>query len=104
VLTRWHACVAHGRTPAGPQARAQDVRLASRLARVPFLFGRYAALIALDGECRASAAHTGGGCNESERRASPFVTGEGRERVSRLPATEIYHGKFSSQARAQPFA
>ena len=29
VLTRWHTDLAPGRTPAGPQARAQGVRLAS---------------------------------------------------------------------------
>jgi hypothetical protein len=61
-------------------------------------------LVVLGGDCRISAAHSGCGYLESERRASPVVTGEGRERVSRLPVMEIYHGKFSSQARAQPFA
>jgi hypothetical protein len=39
-LTRWHSCLSTGRTPAGPQARAQGVRLASRRARVPLLMPR----------------------------------------------------------------
>ena len=36
VLTRRHSRLTPGRTPAGPQVRAQGVRLASRRARVPF--------------------------------------------------------------------
>jgi hypothetical protein len=36
LLTRWHSRLSTGRTPAGPQARAQGVRPASRRARVPF--------------------------------------------------------------------
>ena len=41
-LTRWHTCLSPCRTPAGPQVRAQGVRLASFCARVP-LFCRVAA-------------------------------------------------------------
>ena len=37
VLTRWHSCLSHCRTPAGALARAQGVRRLRAVARVPFL-------------------------------------------------------------------
>ena len=40
-LTRWRSRLSTDRTPAGPQARAQGVRLASRRARVPLPVPRY---------------------------------------------------------------
>jgi hypothetical protein len=73
MQTRRHSCVAHGRTPAGPQVPAQDVRLASRLAMVPFCWVAARPPLGLYDEGRAFLAHTVGGCFERQRRASLFV-------------------------------
>ena len=82
----------------GRSPQARGVRLASRLARVPFFLGPLRGSVALDGECRA---FSGCGGIESKGSSSVFVTSEGRERVSRLLVTETNHDKFSSQACAQ---
>ena len=57
VLTRWHSGLASGRTPAGPQARAQDVRLAALRPGCRYLLAVCQSCLAMISSAKANASN-----------------------------------------------